>query len=54
MRATTAADDRLAELIARAIGPNDPPANEEQRAKHRQRQIHNERLMNIEWKELTQ
>jgi hypothetical protein len=54
MSVTTTAHDHLVDVIASAIGPNDSPTDAGQRATHRENQIHQERFMNIESKEVTQ
>jgi hypothetical protein len=45
--------DRLPELIARIIGPNHPDITDTERAAHRRRQLHNERFMHIESREIS-
>lgn len=45
--------DHLPEVLEPAIGPNDPPASQAQMVAHRERQIRNERFLNIESKEVT-
>lgn len=49
---TPLAYDHLAEAVTRAIGPNDPYPDNEALAAHRTKQIHNERFMTIESKEI--
>lgn len=52
---TTTVHDHFAELIARAIGPNDPYPNEIQLAAHRAKQTLKEKQFpNVESKEVTE